>query len=140
MSGEAISSILDAVIKIGLIGLGALCGAALTAYVSRMKLQRLLRSVLRQIQITARLAQSAFSPEDAALCIPQLESAGKLLQDFVGAGISGADWSAGLACLESARLAASRTASTPAAEASGPASLLRREAESLSQWLSTVAK
>lgn len=138
MSGEAINTLLDIGVKIALVGLGALFGASLTAYVSRAKLRRLLRSLLRQIQATAKLAQTAFSSEEAALCIPQLESAIKLLQDFVGAGVKGADWNTGLACLENTKLAASRTASTPPPEASGPASLLRGEAESLTKWLSSV--
>ena len=139
MSIDAINPLLDVGVKIGLVALGTLFGASLTAYVSRLKLRRLLRSLLRQIRATATLAQAAFSPEEAALCVPQLESAIKLLQDFVGAGVKGADWNIGLACLEQVKLAASRTASTPQAEASEPASLLRGDAGSLTKWLSTVA-
>jgi hypothetical protein len=82
MSGEVANSLLDVGVKISLVALGTLFGASLTAHVSRVKLRRLLRSLLRQIQVTAKLAQAAFSPEEAALCIPQLESAIKLLQEF----------------------------------------------------------
>ena len=139
MSAEVINPFIDIGVKITLVALGALFGASLTAYVSRLKLRRLLLSLLRQIHATAKVAQSAFSPEEAALCIPQLESAIKLLQDFVGAGVRGADWNTGLACLEQTKLAASRTAATPPAEASGPASLLREKAELLTNWLSAVA-
>ena len=138
MSNEVIAPLLEVGVKISLVALGALFGASLTAYVSRLKLRRLLRSLLGQIQMTAKVSQGAFSPEEAALCVPQLEGAIKLLQDFVAAGLKGADWNSGLACLEKTKLAASRTASTPAAAASGPAALLRGEAESLTRWLATV--
>ena len=138
MSGDLTSSLLDIGVKIALVALGGLFGASITAYVSRSKLRRLLRSLLRQIQVTAKLAQAAFSPGEAALCISQLEAAIKLLQDFVGAGVRGADWSAGVACLERTKLAAARTAAEAPAEASGSAVLLRKEAESLSHWLSSV--
>ena len=138
MSNEVISIFLEVGVKVSPVALGALFGASLTAYVSRLKLRRLLRSLLEQIRATAKVSQGAFSPEEAALCIPQLECAIKLLQDFVAAGIKGADWNGGLACLERTKLAASRTAATPAAAASGPAALLRGEAESLTRWLAKV--
>jgi hypothetical protein len=139
MNGETVNPLVDIAVKIGLLGLGAIFGALISAYTARIRLQRLLRNLLRQLHATVRLSQSAFSPEEAALCIPQLESAAKLLQDFVAAGIKNGDWNVGLACLERTTLAASRTASTPASSASGPATLLRSEAESLAKWLATVA-
>jgi hypothetical protein len=139
MTDAAINPILEIGVKIGLVALGALFGAALTAYVARLKLRRLLHSLLRQIRATAKVAQAAFSPEEAALCVPQLESAARLLQDLISAGVKGADWNAGLACLENARLAASRAASTSPEDAVVPTSALRGEAASLTNWLSTVA-
>lgn len=136
---EALAPLVDISVKIGLLILGAALGASLSAYLSRLRLRRLLRSLLRQVHAAVKVSQGTFSPEEAALCLPQLESAIKLLQDFVAAGVKGADWNNGLECLERARLAANRTASSSVALASGPASLLRGEAESLNAWLKTVA-
>lgn len=139
MNSEMMVPLVDVAVKIGLLALGAAFGASLSTYLSRLRLRRLLRSLLRQVHAAARLAQGAFSPEEAALCLPQLESAIKLLQDFLAAGVKGADWNSGLACLERTKLAADRTASTSAALASGSALLLRSEAESLDAWLRNVA-
>ena len=136
---EAINPLVEVGVKIGLLILGALFGASVTAYVSRRRLRRLMRSLLHQIQLTAKVAQGAFSPEEAALCIPQLDSAIRLIHDIIGAGVGGADWNVGVACIERTKLAASRAATTPPAEASGPASMLRGEAAALMRWLSTVA-
>jgi len=133
-------SLLDTVAKISFTLLGALVGASLTAYSSRLKLRRLRPALERRILISANACKDAYSTAEAAACIPQLDSAIQFAQDVIGAGLSQSHWQTGVARIEAVKMAATRVTSAPPDFAADALKTLREEGKSLLSWVTSQPK
>jgi hypothetical protein len=138
MSPPEAAPIADMLVKVGLALLGALFGAAVSTYIARKRLRRLLPFTIRQLRDAAHACTMAYSPAEAAASSAMLEAASKLALELVAAGINLTQWQMGGQYLRDAQLAASAAATSASNDAPRTTSLLRQQGGKLRAWVESI--
>lgn len=131
MTGACEPTLIDTVAKLGFAVIGALVGASVAAYASRLKLRRLEPAIERRIRSAASACASAYSASDASACLPQLDSAVQFAQDVIASGYCPIRWQAQIGRLEDLRQAAAAISGLAPDLAPAALGRLRKKAEAL---------
>lgn len=128
---------IDTLIKISLTLVGAFVGAAVSTYVSRRRLIKLVPLVLAQLSAAADSCILVYSVEEASACSQLLDAAGRLASEFVASEIGAARWSNASRAIRETQAAISQAIAGGSRDAVRTTVAVRQKGANLQTWLAT---